>query len=381
MWINEWKRAVIAWHGNEKKILLVGLDAVEEIIRYRQGDPSKVKTVTYKGGMGFDYERPNYLFEDQIVPKYKSEPWADNLGFFLAETFSRMRGFPLVEVLPEGAKGAIILTGDDDQALLEQFEEQLKVLGDFPITYFLVPQTRYNLKMLNELPVNVDIGVHPDALDNPTEYSRLCTEQTDKIREMSGKPVRTIRNHGFLNNGYLGHLKAWEDNGLKLDVNYPGVDGTALNASLLPMRVRRQDNSWSDHYSLLTVFGDGIINALNLTQNNAAKKIRCIVKQIEEGYPGVLVFNFHPQNLNDTHILHREVVKYSNREGWIALGLERYLDWLELLENLKICYTEGEFLFISQKPIKGLVLRHWVGNSWKRIKLEPWSGKKEVYLN
>lgn len=380
IWVNEKGQAAIAWLKHEnKKILLIGLNVEEEIIRHRQGDPSKVIETATKGGFGFAHERANYLFEDQIHPKYSTYPWADYLGFFLAETFSKLSGCPLIEILPNGAKGAVILTGDDDQAFLEKYDQQLKIIGDFPITYLLVPQTKHTQETLAKMPSNVEIGLHPDALEHPDQYDQLCTEQASFIRQLSGKPIRTLRNHGYLDKGYLGHLKAWEENDIGLNVNYSKADGTVMNGSLLPMKIRDLNGRWSNHYSLLTAFGDGIIFALNWTEKQAAKKIRHLVRQIESSVSGVLVFNLHPQNVDSIRTLHKEVILLSKRSGWMALGLESYLDWLFMLDNIQIECTDRGFLLKSNQLVENLAIRYPKENGWHQKILTSWSN--QIYLD
>ena len=246
---------MVAWHRSaRRRTLLIGLDIEEEMVRHRQGDPTKVDTARVKSAFGFDFERPNYLFEDQLHPQYRTIPWADHLGFYLAETCARLSGYPLIEPLPQGARAAVVLTGDDDQAFLEKYAEQLRIVGRLPITYFLHPLTRHTRETLEHFPPNVELGLHPDALDKPDTYDQLCMEQAQQICHLSGKLMRIVRNHGYLNRGYLGHLNAWKENGLKLDVNCTGIEGTALNASFLPMRLRQRDGTWAEHYNLLTLF-------------------------------------------------------------------------------------------------------------------------------
>lgn len=379
IWVNDAGRAVVAWYGSgARRTLLIGLDVVEELVRHCQGDPAKISVAT-KGGYGFDFERPTYLFADHILADYTTWPWADYLGFFLAESLSKLCQAPLVEPLPDGARGAVILTGDDDQACLENYEKQLRMTDGVPITYFLTPQTRHTAETVSRFPNSVEIGAHPDALDHPEQYGRLCAEQVGFIRRLTARRVRTIRNHGYLNAGYLGHLKAWEDTGLRLDVNYPGVDGTALNGSFLPMRVRRPDGSWSSHFSLLTLFGDGMLFALNLSERQAARRIRSLARQIEGSYPGVMVVNFHPQNIGQTKRLHACVLKLARRTGWVALGLESYLDWLETLEQVRPECRNGKWSLTSCRTVTGLVLRWPVVHGWRTIRFEPWSG--EVAIN
>jgi hypothetical protein len=380
VWVNQAGRAVVAWYRSaECQTLLIGLDLEEEMVRHRQGDPTKVDTARVKSGFGFDFERPNYMFEDQLHPQYRTIPWADHLGFYLAETCARLSGYPLIEPLPQGARAAVILTGDDDQAFLEKYAEQLRIVGHLPITYFLHPLTRHTRETLEHLPPNVELGLHPDALDKPEAYDQLCMEQAQQMHHLSGKPMHLVRNHGYLNRGYLGHLNAWQASGLQLDVNYPGVDGTALNASFLPMRLRQRDGTWTEHYSLLTLFGDGMLYALQFTQHQAVQRVNQLVRQMERDYPGVIVCNFHPQNITDTYELHQAVLAVARRPGWIALGLGSYLQWLEMRESLRIIpLGKRHFLLTSPGLVRDLVLRYPTARGWCHKQLAPWTNQTQV---
>src|ERR1051326_3217046 len=79
IWGTQDGRATICWwRFNGIRHLLVGLDVVEEIVRYTQGDPLKVVTVADKTMWGLaDHERPVYLFEDNIVRHSEMTAWAD----------------------------------------------------------------------------------------------------------------------------------------------------------------------------------------------------------------------------------------------------------------------------------------------------------------
>ncbi len=382
VWVNKAGRALIAWlhlPGGGAPILLVGLDVVEEIVRYRQGDPAQVERTQDKARFGFDYiERPNYLFDAHILPDHATQPWADHLGYHLAEALARLMGHPLAAPLPGGARGALAFTGDDDMAYLEKYDEQLRATDDLPITYFLHPQTRHSSATLAALPARVVLGLHPDALDRPDAYDAICAAQSTQINRLAGRALRLVRNHGYLNRGYLGHLSAWERCGLTLDVNIPGVDGTALNGSFLPMRTRRPDGSWSDHYSLLTLFGDGMIYALAMTPRQASGRIRRLARQIERARPGVMVLNFHPQNVGDAYPLHRAAVRVARRRGWVALDLERYLAWIETLAGLRLEDAGGALHLGAPGRVVGLVLRWPVRGGWRRQALDAWEGARRL---
>ncbi len=375
LWVTSGGRAVVALQRlpNGSVNLLIGLDFVEEVVRYRQGDPAKVDAQIERGGFGFDFERPMYLYRDQIDPVFPHFPWADMLGFFVAEQIASIGRAPLLDAFPNAAKGVVIFTGDDDQAYLETYAEQLKRTHDLPITYFLVPQTRHTKETLSELPSRVEIGVHPDALDAPQNYDSLCEEQTEFVRTISCQPVRTVRNHGFLNRGYLGHLAAWEHCGLSADVNCPGTDGTALNGSLLPMRVRRANGTWSEHSSLLTTFGDGMIFGLNLTPRESVKRIWRTVALVERGHPGVVVFNLHPQNVMETKALHATVVTLARRHGWRAYSLGQLVDWFSARTQIVAEKRDGAWLLVSSTPIESLSVRISTQDGWKKAVIKKTS--------
>jgi hypothetical protein len=378
VWLNDAGRAVIAWHGTEKRTLLVGLNVVEELVRHHQGDPAQSAVRPLTGEYGFDFERPGRLFAGQLLREYASQPWADHLGFFMAQALSQLAHTPLAEPLPGGGRGVVILTGDDDQADLDRYQEQLKVCAGMPITYFVMARTKHTAETLAGMPGWVQLGVHPDALEQPDRYAELCASQTRAVRQLSARQIRTVRNHGYLSAGYLGHLKVWEDNGLLLDVNYPGVDGSALTGSFLPMRVRRSDGTWANHYSLLTLFGDGMLYALKLSEREAARRIRSMARQIERDAPGVMVVNFHPQNIGQTERLHREIRRLAKRRGWLALGLETYLDWVQTLEQIELRRSGRQWVLNSACPVEGLVLRCPDRGRWRTQRLGPWSAHLEV---
>lgn len=381
VWVNaDGRAAVVWWHGPSGRTLLLGLDFENEIVRHRQGDPARAQAVVNRAAFGFAFERPNYLFEDSCVVEYRTLPWADHLGFLVAEACARASGVPLLEPLPGGARGAVALTGDDDQAYLEKYDEQLGTIAPLPITYFLHHQTRHTPETLAAAGRRVEIGLHPDAIERPDDYDSLCREQRERVQMLCRRAPRLVRNHGFLNRGYLGHLTAWEENGLTLDVNYPGVDGTALNGSFLPMRVRRADGSWSDHSSLLTAFGDGMLFALHLSEREAVRRVRAVVRQVERDQPGVLVFNLHPQNIKETRRLHRELVHVAGRRGWTALGLESFWVWWETRRAVRITRTGNRLVLTAPGPVEDLALRVPVASGWKSMRLGSWNGRLELEL-
>jgi len=311
--------------------LFIGTDLAADLIRYRQGDPRRVVSDAKKAGWGFDFERPNYLFDEQLEGEPPGARHADWWMAALADTLRARCAGAWGPILPGGAPGAIVLTGDDDQAYLERYDQQIDLLDGMPITYFLHPLTRHtraSMRSLKKRNRRVEFELHPDSLDSPGDYAARLDEQVKWFRRLVGKPPRAVRNHGFLNDGYWGHLPHWLNQGISRSANLPGLDGRILNGSLLPARVM-YSGAMTSHWSVLTAIGDGVRYAGGMSDADAAGLIRGIAEQIRSsGVPGVLVLNLHPQNVVDTQGMH-EAARNLVAAGFHAWNLGECFDWFE----------------------------------------------------
>jgi hypothetical protein len=309
-------------------LLLVGTNLAGDLVRYRQGDPGCAQKRPDKMLWGIPGERPNYLFDGQLDGESPHERHADWWAMALAQTIAVKLGTSLEPILPRGAAGAVVLTGDDDQAHLEKYAEQLALIGETPITYFLHPLTRHTAKTLRGLGRRVDLGLHPDALDAPMQYGERFAENAEWFQRLTGKRALSVRNHGYLNDGYWGHLHAWCNGGVRISSNLPGVDGRALNGSLLPARIA-YDGRLTEHWSILTAIGDGVRFALGMSERQAADCVRSLGERIKgSGLPGVVVLNLHPQNVTVARSMHDAALELM-RGGFLAWNLRDCLAWFE----------------------------------------------------
>lgn len=372
-------RTVVGWLAhNGKRKLVVGLDFVEELVRYTQGNPARVSFSGNRNLWGAGHEQASYLYDGHIVPKHEMEPWADNLGFLLAESIAAEANIPLISPLPGGVQGGIILTGDDDQAWLEKYDEQLSILGDFPITYCMLPWTNHTPETLKHLPETVEFGVHVDALERPEEYAELCIQQTTEVRQLLGdRSVHVIRNHGHLNHDYWGHLSAWEAADLSFGLNIRGLDGTCTTGSYLPFRVRRLDGSWSAHTSLFSTFSDSMLFQQKWPEKKQIKIIKTLANSIESGRPGIIVFNFHPQNVSQFTQVLSAVMSIGNRQNWRAFGAESFRRWLESVDGISMKEIDGRLILLSKDPVHDLAVR-WPKSS-NFLTLPTWHDS--IYLD
>lgn len=314
-------------------ILFVGTDLAADLVRYRQGDPDKERARPTDPVWGIAGERPLYLFEEQIAGEALAARHADAWAMAVAHTAARLLRHPLQPVLPGNAPGAVIITGDDDQAYLEKYQQQLALLGPTPITYLLHPLTRHTAKTLRTILGKpwIDLGIHPDALEAPAEYGALLKAQADWFRRLTGRPPVSLRNHGFLNDGYWRHLPHWLDEGIRISSNLPGLDGRVLNGSLLPARLA-YDDRLTNHWSLLTSFGDGMIFALGMSDAEAGARVHDLAgKVVTDGVPGVIVLNLHPQNVSETQAMHRAALDVIDG-GFVAWSLRDCLNWFDAID-------------------------------------------------
>ena len=377
IWTTRDGRMVVGWwQRGAQRCLLVGLDLVEELIRYTQGDPAKVHTARDKTLWGMGHERPAYLYEDHIVRGSEMTPWADRLGFLIAGAMSKATGVPLIAPLPRGASGAVLLTGDDDQAELEKYATQQRLLSGFPMTYMMLPHTKHSAATLAALPNSVEYGVHVDALDEPDRYADTCAKQTEAVRTLLGKPLRTIRNHGHLNQGYWTQLDAWERNGLTLDFHIRGLDGTCPTGSYLPFRVRRADGSWSDHWSLFSTFSDSMLFLQKWPEAKQISVIKSLAGDIASRFPGVIVLNFHPQNVDHIPEVHRAVIAIGRQPRWVALGGETYAQWLAAVDRIRMS-SHGDSVQLTAPTEISDVAVQWPGHP-TTVTTAPWRGDVTV---
>jgi hypothetical protein len=316
-------------------ILLIGTDLPGDLIRYRQGDPAQAENRPTGTQWGIAGERPNYLFESQLIGEDGTFRHADYWAMVLAETLANLSDEPLQDVLPGGAPGAIVFTGDDDQAYLKKYEEQMCLLEGMPITYLLHPLTRHTrktIRMMQRRNPNIDFGIHPDALDAAANYDAMLAKQLVCYRELTGAPPLSLRNHGFLNDGYWGHLDSWLMHGIRISSNLPGLDGRVLNGSLLPARMVWKGNL-TDHWSILTAIGDGVRFISGMSDKDAANLVWTVADRIRSsGLPGVMVLNLHPQNVSETRAMH-EAAKEIIRSGFVAWNLGQCLKWFDLRDS------------------------------------------------
>jgi hypothetical protein len=156
------------------------------------------------------------------------------------------------------------------------------------------------------------------------------------------------------------------------------MDGTARTGSFLPFRIKRPDGSWSRHMSLFSAFSDSMRYQLKWSERRQRGRIVHLARQLEDTRPGVLVFNYHPQNIADTRSVHRTILKLGRRKGWIALGAESYQAWLQGMDEARLSRQGGQLVLESRQQLNGVALRYLSDGRWVTQLLPAWTGNRLV---
>jgi len=293
-----------------RTVVAIGTALSSDLLTYRQGLEENVHSdLRTEALFGFPNERPIYLYEGVADPTMPYDRQADWWSKILFESLQDDL-FPTTGTTTSKPVRYLVITGDDDQADLETYDEQQKILRGMPITYFLHPlthHTRGSIRRLHRANPQVEFGLHPDALDNPERYDDLFSKQVDWFRNLTGTTPLSVRNHGFLSDAYWNHLRSWIAHGVRASSNIPGLDGRILSNSLVPFPLAL-DGEITDHWSIVTSFGDGMIFALEMSDEEASQKIEVFASRMAaDPIDGALVVNLHPQNVERARKLHHAV--------------------------------------------------------------------------
>lgn len=309
--------------------VVLGTAITDDLELFRQGDPQQPSRVVDRSAWGFPYERPNYLFNTVIEAGQRNDRQVDFIIKVLALEISELLDETCSPILPGNAPGALVVTGDDDQAEVAMYETQLKLLSQVPITYFLHPLTRLDRSTIQRFKTShgrLEFALHPDALDAPHNYPLLLSQQSAWFTELIGEQPKYLRNHGYLNQGYWGHLTAWQESGFVASSNIPGLDGEIVTNSLLPMRLS-VGGQLTDHWSIITLFGDGMVSALGMSDDSSANLFLSTCDDLRSsGVPGVIVINVHPQNVNLNRKLHSAILEISNSD-FVSWTFGEMINW------------------------------------------------------
>jgi hypothetical protein len=115
------------------------------------------------------------------------------------------------------------------------------------------------------------------------------------------------------------------------------------------------------------------------SQRTQVQCITGLANQIQRSQPGIIVCNFHPQNVAEVRDVHKAVIEIGRRPGWAALGAESYAAWLATLTQVRIHYASNKVLLRSGERVDDLAFT-WPSAGIKTKKIVPgWDGEIELF--
>ena len=132
---------------------------------------------------------------------------------------------------------------------------------------------------------------------------------------------------------------------------FHGLDGRVLNGSLLPARMAF-DGTLTDHWSILTAIGDGVVFIQGRQGRAAGDVVRKLGRRVRDsGVPGIVVLNLHPQNIElteDMHVAARELVQ----DGFVAWTMSEMIDWFRARDHAHLAGTMMQTVSVGECDLR-----------------------------
>lgn len=383
----------VAQHFGRGTIYWVGSNVVDEIVRYRQGDPDlPTPTIPYDI-VECTCERPMYRYKPVIRVDRALFPEADIWGWLVAHWAWNLMIGPQVMVwpLPCAERSISLFTADGDEATKKQIQKMNSLLRDagIPWTLFVTPNTAkdesWQPRELNE---NGDFAIHPVLYDNdPINYEITLKKQLEWFVEKFGCMPSAVRNHMFFHKGYLELQEIWERESVPINFNLPwciNFDGEMMPAILggtfHPFSYRRKNSSWMQHMGIVSPYGDGVLFALDrkYAWKNAKKLAIYLIRILSEYFPGVLVANFHPYNIEKNINQLGYYIETLRKNRVKSMKISEWLDFVCARNEVSFTLEQGILAAQVPIPMKGLTLLV-NGNSKPAHSLAEWRRKPLMY--
>jgi hypothetical protein len=368
---NRGEHEAIAQQFGRGTIFWVGPNVVEEIVRYRQGDPAVPAPQIPYDLVECTCERPMYRYEPVISERRALLPEADIWGWLLVHWIWKLMVGPqiLVWPLPHAQYIVSLLTADGDEASKEQVAEMSSLLSraNVPWTLFATPNTAKNESWApRELNEYNDFAIHPVLYDNdPDNYESTLREQLQWFVEKFGCRPSAVRNHMFFQKGYLDLHEIWEKESIPVNFNLPWcinignrIMPAVLGGTFHPFHYRRSNSSWMQHMGIVSPYGDGILFMLEKKHawKHARRLAKYLIRTMLDYFPGVLVTNFHPYNIEKNINLIEYYINAIKKNGAKSINVSQWLDFVLARNRVSLTVEKGNLTIHIPSLLEGLTL-------------------------
>lgn len=361
-------RGIIYW---------IGINIVDEIVRYRQGGAdTQLPDIPYDV-QKCTCERPWCYYSSVIAGKRAMLPEADIWGWLLASWVWDLMGDikALVWPLPNAAKILSLFTADGDEASKEQFIKLSMHLKDrnIPCLHFMAQNTAKDEAWEPyELASGEEFAIHPVVYSNDAgDYEKAFKEQVQWFAKRFSHPPIAVRNHMFFKRGYLDLEEIWERESYIMNFNIPGlvdkknrsggicdedVAPAVLNGSFQPFPYRRKDGSWMKHMGILTAYGDHNFLLYENGQSAARRWLRHLIAIMTEHFPGVFVAYFHPYNIEKNIAEIDRCIQALKERGSAFVRMSDWLTFMTARNSVSLSIEGGDLTVNAPVGAEGITL-------------------------
>lgn len=354
-------------------------DLPHAVARLRQGDPDRADLCL--GGLD-GICRPGELFIGQLDPEQEAIPQADVQTALLARVIETLTPRPRLWYYPEAAqRGALIMTSDDDWSTVEQFASLVRGLREreATCTFFIVPDTKLPRDRMTEWEAEGHtFSVHP-AL--PADYRKpppptdvqavampaMLRDNILRHQRSYARPTRTIRHHCVRWLGYVEAARQLAEQEVRLDCNFlssclPFGLGY-LCGSGRPLRFVDTDGAVIDCFQQPTSWTEeclihpAMVFSVKWPVHQAiAETTRLLRRAAGEFYTPVTI-NSHPVSYATyTQELIDANWDAARREGLPILSADRWLDWTEGRDRLRLHRREGGYILSATQAVPAVTI-------------------------
>ena len=355
------------------RLVIFAYDLPECVMRLRQGEPERKGLIPD----GDSIPRPCHLYSGTSAGDAGWIPYADFHCMLLGDVVRRLLSVPVPSFwrLPADAPGALILSGDDDDATTEMREWEMRdveAMGGKMSLYLLPGRSKCEPEDVERWRRRGhEVSVHPDLVPERPDAERMLAKLRQDIAAFKKRwrgEARTVRMHCVAWPGYTEPAEVLEEMGVRMESNFFPLAFPRSRArapyfgmgAAMPMPFARPDGSlvrvWQQpgHLEDDALFGKTQDYSQKLSSEAWKAILDRIFGSIARYFHCVYCANIHPVNyLRFSGEQGRDVMRAAAERGFPILSMEEWLDFWAARDAWRlsaVTWQEGRLSFTVGGP-------------------------------